>query len=584
MSQNMSYSCQINLTDADGDNVTVTQDFGSDREIFNVSSGGLINFTPSNDDVGNYSVVFTADDGVSCSNSLLNTTFNFTVENVNDPPYLVQNIPNQNITVNVTLSAFFLSDYFADPDNDVLNYTSTIPSNVTVTIFNTSEVQFRTASCTPTSVLVIFTATDPSNASVDSNVITITITCTTPADDDDDDNDDDEQGGGGGGGGGSICLPSWECQEWFSCLPSGEQWRRCYDTAACQSDRYLTRLCTYEGPSPVCGENWLCSEWGNCFLNGTQQRTCSDLSACGTTIVMPSLVQECVYNPTCNDGVKNGDEEGIDCGGLCAACPLVQKPSIIDAGIATWLLWIIILAILISGGVLHYYRSELAKGVALLGFLFRREAYKEILLSKEQRLRMFERFVTYEQKEGSREPDELYDDLALLIRQYMFEALNVHIESLPEEILERCKQLSLRKETMTIVTGLLAKLEVIEHEELTYDPYFVRYTVEEIRTLVCLTSEYEQQEILRSLEEIMITDDMSFYDEIFARMTNVLRAVQFDQLEIAKREYVKLLEVYDPLDVADKEQVFNELSWTFTTVRFASEITGTRTVRKPAPV
>lgn len=26
--------------------------------------------------------------------------------------------------------------------------------------------------------------------------------------------------------------------------------------------------------------------------------------------------------PTCTDGIQNGDEEGVDCGGACAACPV----------------------------------------------------------------------------------------------------------------------------------------------------------------------------------------------------------------------------------------------------------------------
>ena len=26
-------------------------------------------------------------------------------------------------------------------------------------------------------------------------------------------------------------------------------------------------------------------------------------------------------DPTCDDGLKNQDEEGVDCGGVCEACP-----------------------------------------------------------------------------------------------------------------------------------------------------------------------------------------------------------------------------------------------------------------------
>ncbi|MBL0025177.1 MAG: hypothetical protein IPO98_09285 [Saprospiraceae bacterium] len=28
-----------------------------------------------------------------------------------------------------------------------------------------------------------------------------------------------------------------------------------------------------------------------------------------------------ILAPTCNDGIKNGNETGVDCGGSCAPCP-----------------------------------------------------------------------------------------------------------------------------------------------------------------------------------------------------------------------------------------------------------------------
>ena len=31
-----------------------------------------------------------------------------------------------------------------------------------------------------------------------------------------------------------------------------------------------------------------------------------------------------IINPTCNDGIKNQDEQGIDCGGSCSPCVELQ--------------------------------------------------------------------------------------------------------------------------------------------------------------------------------------------------------------------------------------------------------------------
>ena len=221
MSQNQSYGCQLDISDVDNQNLTVSQEFLTNESFFNVTAGGAINTTPTNDEVGNHTVVFFVDDGLDCENSRANVTVQFSVENINDPPYLVENIPDQVFQSNTTLSAFFLTDFFADPDGDALTFTSTVPASITVTILPSSEVKFTSNACV--SELVTFTATDPSNASADSNAVTIEVSCDTGGGS----SGDDGEGGGGGGGGGNICESAWECDEWFDCMPSGLQWQRC---------------------------------------------------------------------------------------------------------------------------------------------------------------------------------------------------------------------------------------------------------------------------------------------------------------------------------------------------------------------
>jgi hypothetical protein len=91
-------------------------------------------------------------------------------------------------------------------------------------------------------------------------------------------------GGGGGGGGGTTPPPSVKTKK-------------------------------------ICEENWLCSLWGDCTVFSLQYRNCSDINDCGTTLLQPPLVQQCAYTPLCTDGVMNGLETGVDCGGPCPPCP-----------------------------------------------------------------------------------------------------------------------------------------------------------------------------------------------------------------------------------------------------------------------
>lgn len=71
----------------------------------------------------------------------------------------------------------------------------------------------------------------------------------------------------------------------------------------------------------LCKEDWNCTGWGECFSNETQYRTCEDLNSCNTTKKIPPLIQECIYEGTCYDKIRNGKEQGIDCGGPCFPCP-----------------------------------------------------------------------------------------------------------------------------------------------------------------------------------------------------------------------------------------------------------------------
>ena len=67
---------------------------------------------------------------------------------------------------------------------------------------------------------------------------------------------------------------------------------------------------------PVCSPDWECGEWTEC-VGEVQTRECKDTNACGLAEGKPESSQSCQMPETCSDGIKNQDEGGIDCGGVC---------------------------------------------------------------------------------------------------------------------------------------------------------------------------------------------------------------------------------------------------------------------------
>jgi hypothetical protein len=293
------YSCWVNSTDPDKVSVTYTSTFASiirsfnnlSTPFFNISTGGHINFTPTNGDVGDFIIEITGYDGMGCSNSWNYSYLNLKVNNVNDPPFLIENIPDQNYQKGIALHAFYLNNYFGDPDQDPLTYVVGGNTQVSVTISNDSQVTIYSDVCDITEV-VLFTAIDPYNATNTSNPVLLRcISEPTP------DEGSDGQGTGGGGGGGTarICKPEYECYDYYRCRENNTKVQNCVDVKGCGGeDTLITVPCLYEWPK-FCNESWSCSPWENCMPNSTQKRNCTDSKQCGTSLLMPNITQACKY-------------------------------------------------------------------------------------------------------------------------------------------------------------------------------------------------------------------------------------------------------------------------------------------------
>ncbi len=150
------------------------------------------------------------------------------------------------------------------------------------------------------------------------------------------------------------CIENWVCTSYGTCS-GGLQTRTCSDENNCSTEDNMpatSKTCS-SGSSgggggggsssktttiTRCIESWVCTEWSGCSITNLRSRTCTDSNACGSARGKPSELETCRRTGTCNDGMMNNDEEGIDCGGSCPdACKIIspdQKPAFeIDAGI-----------------------------------------------------------------------------------------------------------------------------------------------------------------------------------------------------------------------------------------------------------
>ncbi|QEY13627.1 putative Ig domain-containing protein [Cellvibrio sp. KY-YJ-3] len=102
--------------------------------------------TPSNGDVGTISISVTADDG----EATVSDTFDVVIGNVDNFPFLITPIPNQNATEDAAFNFQFDNATFDDPDaGDTLTYTATMADGSALPAWLSFDAVTRTFSGTP---------------------------------------------------------------------------------------------------------------------------------------------------------------------------------------------------------------------------------------------------------------------------------------------------------------------------------------------------------------------------------------------------------------------------------------------------
>ncbi|MBW2991291.1 hypothetical protein KY348_06335 [Candidatus Woesearchaeota archaeon] len=223
------------------------------------------------------------------------------VSKVNRAPTLLFPVPNFMVFQNTATGAYNLNDYFYDPDGGMLSFSyrqvnpafeikGTAYANISASIDKTGFVTYDPALNTSGYAYFVFTAYDIMNKSVESNFVKVDVVSS----------------------------------DKFNTLKNVSRTDFCGDYVCsavedCSNCPFDCGPC--EDEEIGCMPDWNCSDWGPCMPGGFMTRNCTDIANCGDNRSKPDEIRICEYNATCSDGLKNGIEEGVDCGGPCDPCP-----------------------------------------------------------------------------------------------------------------------------------------------------------------------------------------------------------------------------------------------------------------------
>ncbi len=106
LTEDVLFEIQLNASDPDNDTITFTDNSDSPEVnwvTFEMNGTGFISFTPTNDDVGNHTVGISIEDG---TNDPVTENVVFSVENVNDPPQIMNWTPVSLLTLTCHMAMF----------------------------------------------------------------------------------------------------------------------------------------------------------------------------------------------------------------------------------------------------------------------------------------------------------------------------------------------------------------------------------------------------------------------------------------------------------------------------------------------
>ena len=567
LNNSLNYNCTFNATDPNGDAITFGIQWITYPAMFNITTNGTVNFNPKRAAMGheNWFRINTSDNS-GCANYARYTDFNVTVVGINRPPYLIKNIPDQKIVKDHDF-LFYLSDYFADPDDDPLVYFKVAMSGTTAgaTIIG-SQVTVKGLSCGNSTIYYV--AVDPSSLTAWSNMVNYEVTCPQNSPEKPGTNKkQDGSGGSGGGGNQELCKPNWKCTAWSPCTFGNFTFRRCIDYDGCDPknyEHYMFENCTYIRDIN-CTENWDCNAWSTCKDN-LHTRLCLDLKNCGTNRTKPLETENCSPIASCFNGIQDGNETGVDCGGQCGACRNVEQPTKVGA---LSLITVIVGALTIgmTGLLLFAFRNKL---MAIYARLFGKKPRlkRKVYINNKQKEKLLQLLNIIQARVDEHKIDHAIDELSLFVKEYFKQLLAIERLDKQELIIQIIKLKD--KDLEMLLVMFYAKILNTVHlrnKGVEVKESEIQAVIDEISHEIYLIAEFTDQDAINSIKARSM-ESKDALDRVYNKLSNLYIALKFGEVTIAKNMYKEILKDYEKLSNKDKSIPYTDIIRAFHAINY----------------
>ena len=545
----------------------------------NISSDGIMSFTPEYNMSGEYEILLYVRDSSSCSLQA-NTTFNITVTLANQSPIFNGPIPNSTWSQNTILVPYNLNSYFVDPQGWPLTYRAEGNTRIKTTISSSGEVTYQPENNWCGKEIVQFIATNPANLTAESNLITLEVEC--PEQPEEDTQQTTGSGGGGGGGGAgapNACVENFYCYDWSSCQ---------YTKAVSKVDGRTINITGVRGQQQYELEEPLREGGEEIFYQGYQWRECIDTRMCTDRRLV--YARTCEYEPTCSDGIQNQGETGIDCGGPnCAPChtcddgiqngletgvdcggpdcppceevsrlPEEQEPAVVSSPLTMVLFGALLALLVVILGVI-FARNYVIRLLAAYALKYQR-SNRVVLLSSEEKQEVLAELAEFEEERASLDVLVAQQRIARVARGYYMRAFDLEFEFSSDELVE---QLSTVQESLAeLLVQFFSRVQEVEFSKKPVRESLVDTLVGEVEQLVYQTSVLSVEE-MRLFEEPLelaeAEDGASWFDQMLVVLSNAQRAVASGRPILGRQLYAQAHSLYGELSASEQQAVHPEL-------------------------
>ncbi|MBU1976124.1 MAG: hypothetical protein KKG59_07010, partial [Nanoarchaeota archaeon] len=306
-----------------------------------------------------------------------------------------------------------------------------------------------------------------------------------------------------------------------------------------------------ESPNPVIAFDWYYSP--SCF-DGTMNQDEVDIDCGGI----------CGPCGTCFDGVKNQNEVGIDCGGVCPPCKVEERPLFFEQARNTMLISLLIFALVLLAAA-YIFRKQISKYIGRLVDWILHRKFRHEFIDPEFKKSLLRRIAELEDSFNDLDFNDLVLAYTLIAREYFAKMADLSPEFDYSELHKQFEVLKIKGLLKKLLDDYADALNDIEFGKKNLSDILFRKHIEELRYLIVFTSQKNLDDLKRKEYKIMLESADDKFQDDFRQM---LIALQFEEVLLAKKKYNALLRRYNFFSNQHKAKYYEDISKAYNYMRY----------------